>query len=182
MFFIFFIFFGVFGYCFLSMVKFEWILARHANQSSSFLLTALLLTSSHKHACTNSRTHLHTRRAMALSSLQSFTLWSRSSVSTNCDNGFFVSVLGSRGPHRILWPSLRKSCSTKLLCAKSNSEGGVSTSAPAMEEQSSPIISLRFIGVSETNLCTTLNSRKMFSQQKSLFAQCPPSDFFSNAL
>jgi hypothetical protein len=156
MFFIFFIFFGVFGYCFLSMVKFEWILARHANQSSSFLLTALLLTSSHKHACTNSR--------------------------TNCDNGFFVSVLGSRGPHRILWPSLRKSCSTKLLCAKSNSEGGVSTSAPAMEEQSSPIISLRFIGVSETNLCTTLNSRKMFSQQKSLFAQCPPSDFFSNAL
>ncbi|KAH9565389.1 hypothetical protein CY35_04G075700 [Sphagnum magellanicum] len=83
---------------------------------------------------------------MALSSLQSFTLSSRSSVSTNCDNGFFVSVLGSRGPHRILWPSLRKSCSTKLLCAKSNSEGGVSTSAPAMEEQSSPIISLRFIG------------------------------------
>jgi hypothetical protein len=115
---------------------------------------------------------------MALSSLQSFTLSSWSSVSTNCDNGFFVSVLGSRGPHRTLWPSLRNSCSTKLLCAKSNSAGGVSTSAPAVEEQSPPIISLRFIGVSEKNLCTTLNCRKMFSQQ----SRCLPSVLHSISL
>ncbi len=159
------------------VVKFEWILGRHANQSSSSFAY-----SSSLNFLPQARTHLGTRRAMALSSLQSFTLSCRSSVSTNCDNGFSVSVLGSRGSHRVLWPSLRNSCSTKLLCAKSNSEGGVSTSTPAMEEQSPPIISLRFIGVSEKNVCTTLNWRKMFSQQKSLFAQCPPSDFFSNAL
>jgi hypothetical protein len=182
MFFIFLIFFRVFDYCFLSVVKFEWILARHANQSSSsFAYSSPLnfLPQARTHEFAHAPTHVTCHGIVVVAVVHAIVL-------EQCLHQLWQWLLRER--FRQPWTTShtmafsQKQLLHQTVVRKIQFRGrSLYFSSCCRGAKSAHHFASIHWGKWEEFMYNAQLQENVFAT-KSLFAQCPPFDFFSNAL